>query len=153
MKRAKYPTRKILLVGPEQLRMAHAVLDHVPLDPAKPLEFRLGEKIQDRNASQNALMWAGPLKDISEQAYIDGRTYSDVVWHEYFKREFLPEEAEPELTKDEYRKWDYTPAGERVLIGSTTQLTVKGFAQYLEQIYAFGAERGVQFGVSERMFA
>ena len=153
MKREKYPTRKILLVGQTQLNAVLSILRNVPLDPSRPLEVRIGEKIRDRNADQNALMWAGPLRNIAEQVYQSGRSYSAEIWHEYFKREFLPEEADSELTREEYQKWDYTPDGERVLIGSTTQLTVKGFAEYLEKIYAFGASQGVQFGVSERMFA
>ena len=153
MKRPRYPTRKILLVGNHQLQTAITVLQNVPIDPARPLEIRIGEKVRDRNADQNALMWSGPLKDIADQAYINGRTFSAEVWHEHFKREFLPEEADPEITKENYCKCAYTPASERVLIGSTTQLTTKGFAQYLEQIYAYGGNLGVRFGVNERMFA
>mgnify|MGYP000658249821 CR=1 FL=1 len=72
---------------------------------------------------------------------------------EYFKKEYLPEEFNPDLCKEGYQKWDYDPSGDRVCVGSTTELTVKGFSQYLEQIYAFGAEQGVRFGVDERRFA
>lgn len=74
------------------------------------------------------------------------RTYDKEVWHEYFKREFLPEQSDGELTKEGYLKWAFLPNGDRVLKGSTTDLTVKGFARYLEQVYAFGAQHGVQFG-------
>ena len=68
------------------------------------------------------------------------------------KQKFLPEEASDE-TVDGYVKWDFLPNGNRYLKGSTTQLTKKGFAAYLEKIYAFGAQHGVQFGVREEMFA
>lgn len=145
MKRQKFVTRTIPLVGPLQLRTALALLPNLPLDADKPLELVIREKAKARKPDQLALMWAGPLKDIAEQAYINGRSFSAEVWHEHMKREHLPEEYDEELTKEGYRKWDITPRGERVLVGSTGDLTVKGFAQYLEQVYADGANMGVQF--------
>ena len=129
------------------------IIDHAQLDGVNPLQLTFGEEIKARKPDQNALMWAGPLKDIANQVYLGGRTYSSELWHEYFKKEFLPEEFDPELCKEGYQKWDYDPSGERVCIGSTTDLTVKGFSQYLEQIYAFGAAQSVKFGVNERRFA
>lgn len=153
MKRARFPTRKILVVSPAQLSTAVAVLKTVPVDAANPIEIRIGEQVKGRNKDQNALMWAGPLRDIANQAYVNGKTYSADVWHEHFKREFLPEEADTELTREGYQKWRYLPSGERILKASTGDLTTKGFSIYLEKIYAYGASLGVQFGVSERMFA
>ena len=153
MKRARFPARKILVVSPAQLNTAVAVLKTVPVDAANPIEIRIGEQVKGRNKDQNALMWAGPLRDIANQAYVNGQTYSEDVWHEHFKREFLPEEADTELTREGYQKWRYLPSGERILKASTGDLTTKGFSIYLEQIYAYGASLGVQFGVSERMFA
>lgn len=153
MKRARFPTRKILVVSPAQLSTAVAVLKTVPVDAANPIEIRIGEQVKGRNKDQNALMWAGPLRDIANQAYVNGQTYSADVWHEHFKREFLPEEADIELTREGYQKWRYLPSGERILKASTGDLTTKGFSIYLEHIYAYGASLGVQFGVSERMFA
>ena len=152
MKRARFPTRKILVVSPAQLSTAAAVLKTVPVDAANPIEIRIGEQVKGRNKDQNALMWAGPLRDIANQAYVNGQTYSIDVWHEHFKREFLPEEADIELTREGYQKWRYLPSGERILKASTGDLTTKGFSVYLEQICAYGASLGVQFGVSERMF-
>lgn len=38
--------------------------------------------------------------------------------------------------------------GERILIGSTTQLTTGGFSDYLEQVYSYGANLGVLFTAS-----
>jgi hypothetical protein len=145
MKRQKFPTRTITLVGHQQLDTALHLLPHLPLDAEHPLELVVREKQKARKPDQNALYWAGPLRDIAEQAYVQGRTFSAEVWHEHFKREFLPEEYDEELCKEGYRKWDCTPAGERVLVGSTTQLTVKGMALYIQQVEAFGANLGVQF--------
>jgi hypothetical protein len=144
--RDKFPERRILLRTREQIDRVLALLPNVPLDADRPLELLIREEVRARKLDQNALLWVGPLKDIAEQAWVDGRQFSAEVWHGYFKAEFLPEQYDEELCKDEsYRKWDYDPAGNRVLVGSTTQLTVKGFAQYLEQTYAFGANLGVEF--------
>ena len=151
MTRQKYPTRKILLRAPQQVEVAISAIRNAPLDQSKPLELLIREEVKARKPDQNSLMWAGPLKDIAEQGYVDGRTYTAEVWHEHFKREFLPESYDPELCKrEDYRKWDYTPSGERILVGSTTDLTVRGFALYLTQVEAYAAsELGVVFHVRE----
>lgn len=146
MTRPKFEQRRIRLVGAQQLTTALALLPNLPLDAAKPLEILIREEVKGRKLDQNALMWAGPLRDIAEQCWIDGRQHSAEVWHEYFKAEFLPEEFDPDLCKTEhYRKWDFDPAGRRVLVGSTTMLTIKGMAQYITQIHAFGGSMGVEF--------
>ena len=146
MMRQKYPTRRFLIRSEVQKKAVCQAVGHLPEDAEKPIEVVIREQQNRRKTDQNALMWAGALRDISEQVYTDGRTYDSETWHEFFKRKFLPEEFDDELTKEGYEKWAYLPDGDRVLKGSTTQLTVKGFAWYLEQIYAFGAEYGVMFG-------
>lgn len=151
MTRQPFPARKFLLREEMQREAAIAAIRNAPLDSTKPLEILMREEVKARKPDQNALMWAGPMRDIAEQGYVDGRTFTAEVWHEHFKREYLPEEFDPELCKDGYRKWDYTPGGERVLIGSTTGLTVRGFSRYLTQVEAYGAqELGVQFHVGPR---
>lgn len=144
--RQPFTLRKIVLRGSEQVERAIALLRSVPIDDKKPLEVVVREEVKARKLDQNALMWVGPLKDIAEQAWVDQRQYSDAVWHHHFKELFLPDEYDAELCKDEsYRKWVEGIDGEPVLVGSTTDLTIKGFAQYLEQVYAFGANLGVEF--------
>ena len=151
MSRDKYPTRKILLRAEAQRESAMRVLANAPLDDAHPIEVLFREEVKARKLDQNAAYWAGPLRDIAEQAYVKGRQYSADVWAEFFKREYLPEEFDPELCKEGYRKWEYMPSGERVLIGSTTQLTVRGFAQYLTQVESYGAqELAVTFHANPR---
>lgn len=142
--REKYPTRKIQITDDGSRQRAIASLQNAPLG----IECVLREPEKQRKPDQNQRMWAGPLRDIEVQAWLCGRQYKADVWHEHFKREFLPEEYDPELCMEGYRKWDFTPTGERVLVGSTTQLKTKGFAQYMEQLYAFGAELGVMFSAS-----
>lgn len=156
MPRQPFQTRTIRLVTEEVRANAHRVLDNIPIDSVKPLEMILREEKKARGLDQNAAMWAGPLADIAQQGWVSGRQYSAEVWHEHFKREYLPEDDDPELpilAKDGYSKWGFTPAGERVLVGSTTQLTRKGMTRYLQQIEAFGASLGVMFQASPRMVA
>ena len=153
MKRQKYPRRVFAIRSNRELEQAQFVIRNIPVDPESPIQITVSEEVKARKPDQNALMWAGPLKDIAHQVYLDGRTYTPELWHEYFKKEYLPEEYDPELCKEGYQKWDYDPSGDRVCIGSTTELTIKGFSQYLEQIYAFGADQCVQFGIDERRFA
>lgn len=143
--RDKYQPRKILLAGNMQRETAMQLLRNAPIDPLKPLEFVLREEVIIRKSQQNALMWASAIKDIAEQVWLDGRQYSADVWHIHFKELLLPEEYDANITKEGYRKWDHLPNGERRLIGSTTQLTVKGFADYMTQVYAYGGDMGVLF--------
>lgn len=152
MSRPKFQTRQLFLRSDQQRGILMALIPNLPLDDQNPLEVVIREPVKARGMDQNALMWVGPLADIAEQAWVGGRQYSAEVWHEAFKRDYLPEEFDPELTKEGYRKWDYMPNGERVLVGSTTQLTKRGFSQYLTQIEAFGSGLGVQFG-ARRMAA
>lgn len=143
--RQRFTTRTLLLRNEQVRNNLLSIVRNLPLDDAFPLEVVIREQIKGRKPDQNALMWAGPLKDIAEQAWLDGRQFSAEVWHYYFRRELLPDEYDPERCRDGYTKWQIDPAGERIMVGSTTQLTVKGFSEYLEAVFAFGASLGVQF--------
>ena len=147
MNRDLYPKRVIRIVGTQQKATAISILNALPIDSEHPLCITFAEEVKARKLDQNALMWVCQLKDISTQAYVGGRTYSADVWHDLFKREYLPEEFDAELTKENYKKWDFDPKGNRILVGSTKDLTIKGFAQYLTQIEAYGASLGVEFSV------
>lgn len=148
--REKYPKRTIRVVGQQQKDTAKQLIDSLPIDSENPICITISEEVKIRKLDQNSLMWVGPLKDIARQAYVSGKCYSEAVWHEYLKREFLPNEYDEELTKEGYVKWVTDPAGFPLLVGSTTQLTVKGFAQYLTQIEAYGAGLGVEFTSTEK---
>lgn len=141
--------RTFLLRGPSQLAAVQTQLGNLPLDEENPLEVLIREQVKPRKKSQNDLMWAGPLSDIAEQAWVGGKRFTAEAWHEHFKRQYLPEEFDPELCKEGYVKWQITPRGDRALVGSTTMLTVKGMAQYLTQVEAAGAELGVEFHTRE----
>lgn len=145
MNRAPCPPR-VLVLRDEQVReRAIAAIRNLPIDTDEPLQIVISDYKPPRKKSQNDLMWAGPLKDMEEQAYLEQRSYSADVWHEFFKEKFLPDEFDPEYCRVGYVKWKDAPDDKRKLVGSTTMLTKKGFSLYLEQIYAFGANLGVQF--------
>jgi len=147
MNRDLFPKRVIRLVGEQQRQTAITLLNSLPIDSDRPLCITFAEEVKLRKLDQNALMWVSQLQDIETQAYIGGRTYSKTIWHEFFKKEYLPEQFDAELTKEGYVKYEVNPIGEFVLVASTKDLTVKGFAQYLTQIEAYGASLGVEFGV------
>lgn len=149
MRQRLHNPRTFLLYGASQLAAVQAQLGNLPLDEEDPLEVVIREPVKPRKKSQNDLMWAGPLRDIAEQAWVQGQRFTADVWHEQFKRDFLPEEYDPALCKEGYVKWRITPRGDRALVGSTTMLTVKGMAQYLTQVEAAGAELGVEFRTRE----
>ena len=125
-------------------------IQSLPVGGDPILEVVIRERKDRRTLDQNAAMWAGPLKDLAEQAWVNGQQFAAEVWHEHAKREFLPEDDDPDLADlvrnpDSYQKWAYTPGGDRVLIGSTTQLTRRGMGEYLYQVFAMGAGLGVLF--------
>lgn len=124
-----------------------AAIQHMPVDGLRPLEVVIREVSVKRRDVQNALYWA-LLNDIASQAWIEGKQYSADVLHEYMKRNMLPEDdqLDPADVREGYLKWKLDPAGDRVLIGSTTMLTVQGFAKLINGVEAFGAQLGVQFG-------
>jgi hypothetical protein len=145
-----FQQRIIKLIGQLQRDTAIAMVTNLPLNANIELVARETPKVRGLDA--NGLMWAGTLKDIASQAWLNNRQFTAEIWHYFFKTEYLPEDDEPYLfelvTKPEnYKKWDYNPKGERVLVGSTTELTKYGFSQYLEQVHAFGANLGVMFYV------
>ena len=143
--RADYLPKVIRLVGKLQIDTAINAIQNAPIDLERPIEIIIREEQKGRSLSANALMWAGPLNDIANQAWVHGRQYSALIWHEYFKEKFLPDFPDPKQVKEGYRKYEETPDGRRVLIGSTNKLTKYGFNLYIENIYAYGADLGVRF--------
>lgn len=114
-----------------------------------PMAVRLYEHKDSRTLEQQSLMWIR-LGEVEKQAWVDGRQFADETWHEHFKREFLPDEVGPTKScRKGYRKWSHLPSGERVLVGSTTQLTTFGMAEYMTQLMACGAGTlGVRFSAT-----
>lgn len=111
-----------------------------------PMAVRCYEHKERRTLEQQSLMWVR-LGEIAAQAWVGGRQFSAEIWHEWAKREFLPDEDGPtKRCRKGYAKWAILPNGERSLIGSTTQLTTAGMAEYMTALEAYGAtELGVRF--------
>ena len=112
----------------------------------KPWQVDIGPEKKVRSLSANARYWAGTLKDIERDATYEGQHYRAELWHEHASELFLPDEADFDFDENhvtnpnKYRKWEYPPMlKHRRLIGSTTQLTVKGFAVYQERVEAYFA--------------
>lgn len=85
-----------------------------------------------RTSKQNRRYWGnGVLKQIAEQAVVNGKLYSAETWHEQFKRQFI---GVIEL-----------PNGE-VIGMSSTGLTTQEFCDFSDQVEAFAASNlGVVF--------
>ena len=146
----KYQTRIIVLLDDDRRKLAEMAVRNAPVG----IEIVLREQVKARKPDQNSLYWAGPVRDLESQAWVQGRQFSSEVWHENNKRMFLPENDLPDLDKHvkdalTYRKWDILPNGDRACVGSTTDLTIYGFSVFLEQVYAMGSDLGVQFHARE----
>ena len=110
------------------------------------IEVVLRDVVKKRGKDANAYAWAGMLADFANQGWVDGKQFSQEAWHEYLKHKYLPDVPEDGITLKGYVKWVELPDGKMEMVGSTTMLTVRGFAQYLERCMAFGAtELGIRF--------
>jgi hypothetical protein len=143
-----FPKRTFFLREERNRDTLLGLIKNLPLCGDKPMQVTVEPYKRPRKLDQNALLWK-LLTEISEQLFIEGRQYAPETLHHYFKVQFLPEEFNDEECLADYRKWAYDPSGERVLIGSSTQLTVRGFSGYIEAITAFAANMGVEFHTRE----
>jgi hypothetical protein len=95
----------------------------------RPLAVHVTEHKTRRNREQNKLYWA-LLREISEQAWVNGKQYSSEAWHAYFAGRFIGNEE--------------TPGGGTTPI-STTTLSVSEFSDYITRIQAYTAtELGIE---------
>ncbi len=147
MKRQKFETRRIELREHKQVERAIEALIAAPLDNLNPLEFLLQEKPKKRGLDQNGYYWLR-LGEIAKAAWLDGRQYNSDCWHEYSKRNIMPDEI---ADKDGVKrsKWVELPDGSLTVI-STTELEKVCFAQYTTMVEAFGASLGVEFSADPR---
>lgn len=95
----------------------------------KPLLVVVEEYKAKRHSQQNRLYWSY-LRQISAQAMLDGKYYTDEMWHEFFKGHFLGYVDLPDGRK----------MGE-----STTKLNVTQFADYVTKVEVYAVELGVIF--------
>lgn len=78
-----------------------------------------------RTPKQNRRYWGnGVLKQIAEQAVVNGKMYSAEIWHEQFKRQFIG--------------FEELPNGQ--IIGkSSTELKTIEFCEFCDQVEAYAA--------------
>lgn len=143
--------RTIILDTGTQRNVAMSMieLNWLPMANADhPMAVRIYEHKDKRTRDQNSLMWIR-LAEIEHQAWLSGRQFSADVWHEHFKREYLPDEIGPTKScRKGYRKWDILPSGDRALVGSTTGLTTFGMSEYMTKLMACGADLGVRYSAT-----
>jgi len=119
------------------------VIDQLPHDGTIEVVIRPFSK--KRTLDQNSLMWAGMTGDFAREGWYNHRQWTEEQWHRKLKIEFLPDCYEEGITLKDYVKWRETMDGELEMVGSTTKLTVKGMAEYIDRCYAYGAELGIRF--------
>lgn len=111
-------------------------------EAGRKFHLRADEAEDDRSVLQNRYYWGPCLKEISQQASIEGQRWAAECWHELFKRMFLGYEIKKVRV-----------AGRKKItvirrLKSTTGLKVKPFSTYLEKVQAFAAtDLGVRFSV------
>lgn len=97
-------------------------------DKGQPLRVIVTAEERKRNEVQNRFYWGAVLRDISAQAWVDGKQFDKDTWHEYFARMYG---VLDELT---------LPDGEIVTLRkSTTKMSVGEFSTYLNAIQAYAA--------------
>ncbi len=105
------------------------------LSLAKPWEALVEPHKGKRNLAQNARYWK-LLAEIAEQVRVEGRLYSNEVWHEHMKRRFIGLIDLP---------------GGGVIGASTTKENTAEFAEFMTKVESYAAsELGVMFEYWER---
>lgn len=104
-------------------------------DDGKPLRIILTSSDKKRTLEQNSFYWGFLLPQIAEQTWVEGRQYSDEVWHVHL--------AELFAEKEEIEMPDGTIF---IRPKSTTKMKVAEFSKYLQQVEAYAAtELGARF--------
>lgn len=85
----------------------------------------------NRTMSQNRFYWS-ILRSCEMQLVPENRRYRAEIWHEYFKARFLTTKM-MELPNGKLKEVERT----------TTDLTKREFADYIEQVMAFASEHGM----------
>lgn len=98
-----------------------------------PEGYVIEVKEPTRNLEQNAKLWA-MLSEVSKQVDWYGRKLTPENWKHVFTASLSKQDVVPGID-----------GGFVVLGKATSSMSKREFAELIELIYAFGAERGVQF--------
>ena len=112
-------------------------------DKGQPLEARITVYKKSATDPQRSLIWI-INEQIAQGAWVRGRRFDAETWHEYAKRELLPEE-----TRRGVQKWLALPDGQRELTMSTENLDREEKSTYIDKLLAFAAEQGVDVHIEE----
>lgn len=136
-----------LLRSESQKELFAGKVNNLPVDAENPIQITISEQTKARGLDANAYYWLR-LGEIASQAWSGGRQYDSDVWHEYCKKNIMPDTVE---TKDGeiISKYLPSPGDVRVII-STTKLSRRQFAEYTEMVEALGASLGVMFSANPR---
>lgn len=124
-----------------------------------PIEVKCSIYQKSRTNDQLAVLWAGILQPMADQAWIGGRQYSAETWHEFMKQTHIPamqheEEWPGRWVKDGAVLYRFMPDGDRQFSGSTAMLTKRGMAEYITRCEAYAvSELGVKLPANPREFA
>ncbi|CAJ0710663.1 recombination protein NinB [Ralstonia thomasii] len=104
------------------------------LERGHPLRIIVTAEERRRTSEANKFYWGVVLRDISEQAWVQGRQFDTSTWHAYFA-ELYGEKVEITL-----------PDGRiHVTRRSTSDMSVGDFSEYLAKVQAHAAN---EFGVT-----
>lgn len=126
---AHMPERLFVVAGLTTLRPRFLAAWNIASELIKaghPIEIVIRLRKSKRSIEQNKRYWA-MLREIAATVWIEGKQYSDEVWHEQFKRWFIGMIEMPD--------------GSMVGI-STTTLNVGEFGEYMTRIEHWCAEQG-----------
>jgi hypothetical protein len=99
------------------------------LEAGEPLRIEVTQRGDKRSVEQNIRLHA-LLREIAEQAWINGRQYDMETWKEHFRRSYIGTE---EIN---------LPDGTRIERGiSTTTLSVSEFASLMDRIEQYASEQ------------
>ena len=110
----------------------------------KGCEIVAKEAEDDRTLRQNRFYWGVILREISEQATIEGQRWAADAWHELFKRQFLGFKISKVRVAGRKR------AVVSRSLKSTREISVKAMSKFLEQVQAFAVtDLAVVFSLNE----
>lgn len=124
---------RVIVIDTEERKMrALEAIRNVAISELSPQCVRIGPYEHTRSAEQNRRYWS-MLQDIAEQCAPEGKWYARELWHEHFKRSYLPHK-------------DVTlPSGQVVAMPvSSAGLTAAEFSRLIDQVMAWAIEHDVQ---------
>jgi len=128
---------KVYRIGNDRKRL-HSVLSMLAnflVRPEDDYELIFRKTVYKRSSDQNRRYWS-LLNEIAEQLDVRGEKYAADTWHNYFRVRFIGQE---EIKLPNGKTLDQPI--------STTTLDKGSFSEYMTQIEAFAAERGVLFSL------